>query len=487
MRKPFHYLFQIPSFPIPSFFIPSFPIPSFSIPSLILPSFLILSFLIPHSPIVAQSWADSQFREIAFTNVDVIPMTSAEQILLDQTVIIRSGKIQKIGPADKVRPNSNALLIDGTGKYLMPGIAEMHAHIPVPSGDSDSLVRKTLLLYLANGITTIRGMLGDPYHLRLKRQVEKGEVLGPRIYTSSPSLNGGTVHSKEEARDKVGKYKNEGYDFLKIHPGLSREVFDEIAATARQLNIPFSGHVPTAVGIRHAIASGYASIDHLDGYVEGLVPASASVHRDSGGFFGYRFTDLADLNKLPELTASTKGQQVWIVPTQSLMVRWLSPKSGAELMSEPEMQYMSSATLYQWRRNKDLVTQSPHYEVAKYERFIALREKILRNLYKTGAKLLLGSDAPQVSHVPGFSIHHEMQSLEKAGLSAYAILESGTVNPAHFFKASHQYGTVEEGKVADLLLLDANPMDAVENMRQLDGVMVRGLWLPKAVMMERLK
>jgi hypothetical protein len=392
-----------------------------------------------------------------------------------------------MGPADEVIPEPNVSVIDGTGKFLMPGLAEMHAHIPVAKEGDDKLVRETLFLYLANGITTIRGMLGAPYHLELKKQVAKGGVLSPRIYTSSPSLNGGTVQSEAEARQKVTQYQKDGYDFLKIHPGIKRSVFDQIVQTANEVDISFSGHVPTAVGIDHALASNYASIDHLDGYIEGLVPETAEVHPDSGGFFGYRFTDLADETKIGALARTTDRQDVWIVPTQSLMVRWLSPKSGAELMSAPEMQYMDPATLYSWRLSKDnLIKENQPYSEAQYERYIALREKILLALHEAGVNFLLGSDAPQVSHVPGFSIHHEMQALADAGLSPYAILESGTINPARFFKEQHKYGTVEQGKAADLILLHANPLVDIKNMQHQAGIMVRGKWLPQGIIEARL-
>jgi imidazolonepropionase-like amidohydrolase len=193
-----------------------------------------------------------------------IPSLSNGEDLRDQTVEIKGNRIVSIKPSGNKNPGSPKMQIDGTGKYLIPGLSEMHAHIPVAQDGDDASVRETLFLYLANGITTIRGMLGDPYHLTLKKQVEQNAFPSPRIYTSSPSLNGNTIPTREDARSKVTQYKKDGYDFLKIHPGIKREVFDEMVLTAKEVGISFSGHVPADVGIKHAIASGYATIDHLD-------------------------------------------------------------------------------------------------------------------------------------------------------------------------------------------------------------------------------
>ena len=159
----------------------------------------------------------------------------------------------------------------------------MRNHIPPPT-TSKERIAETLFLYLSRGVTTIRGMLGNPLHLELREKTAKGELLSPRIYTSSPSLNGNSVKTREEAIIKVTQYQKDGYDFLKIHPGIQRDVFDQVVETANAVGIPFAGHVPVDVGIRHALESNYASIDHVDGFLEGLVPASANVKANENGF-----------------------------------------------------------------------------------------------------------------------------------------------------------------------------------------------------------
>ncbi|WP_421798509.1 amidohydrolase family protein [Haliscomenobacter sp.] len=419
----------------------------------------------------------AQTKINAITHVNVLPMTS-EEVLKDYTVLLKDGKVLKMGPSHKLKVKKKNQVIDGTGKYLMPGLTEMHAHIPTPENGDDTWVRQVLFLYVANGVTTIRGMLGDPYLLTLRKNVENELLIGPRIFTSSPSMNGNTIKTPQEAREKVVQYKKDGYDFLKVHPGVKREVFDTMVKIAQSLNLPFSGHVPVEVGIRHALASRYASVDHLDGYLEGTVAADILAQNPNGGFFGYTYVPNADEKLLDALAAETKKQGVWVVPTQSLFTRWFSPTDANALANEPEMQYMPSKTLFQWRQNKSNLTGGNYSEVL-WQRFILFRHKILQSLYKADVDLLLGSDAPQVFNVPGFSLRHEMKSLAAANLSPYVILRSGTANPARFFGKSGAFGTIVPGASADFILLEANPLENVGNTSKQVGVMLRGKWLSK--------
>ena len=249
---------------------------------------------------------------ILISNVTIIDVVTGD-LISDRQIVIDSGKIKKI--VAKLENNEvYKTEIDGQGKYALPGLAEMHAHIPSPP-TSKERTEEVLFLYLSNGITTIRGMLGHPSHLELRKAAEEGKLLSPRIFTSSPSLKGHSVTTAEEARNKVISYKNDGYEFLKIHPGINRDVFDELVKTANEAGITFSGHVPVDVGIEHALNSKYASIDHVDGFLEGLVPASANVDPNDNGFFGYNFTKLADTAKIEALVELSEKNKVWIVPT----------------------------------------------------------------------------------------------------------------------------------------------------------------------------
>ncbi len=414
--------------------------------------------------------------QFAITNVSVLSK-EADKFIANQTVLLNEGKIVGIG--DK-KPSESATIIDGTGKFLIPGLTEMHAHIPVATDGNDSLVKETLFLYLSQGITNIRGMLGNPYHLGLRKDVAAGKILGPRIYTSSPSLNGNSIKTPEEARTKITQYQKDGYDFLKIHPGIKLEVWEAVEATANSVGIPYAGHVPVEVGIRRAVAAQYKTVDHIDGYLEGLVPASANVDPTKNGFFGYEFTDLADPSLIDELVDQTVANNVGIVATQSLFTRWFSPTAPEILGNEPEMKYMAPKMLYTWRQSKTQLIGNETYDAQKWERYITLRKSILKKMEEKGVTFLLGSDAPQVFNVPGFSIHHELKAMSDAGISNEKLLKAGTVNPANFFDAKGVYGTVENGAASDLVLLSANPLADIANAQKIEGVMVGENWLPKS-------
>ncbi|MBT8183953.1 MAG: amidohydrolase family protein [Eudoraea sp.] len=414
---------------------------------------------------------------VLISNVNIVDVRTGE-ILQDQQIVVDSGKIKQVSGLVK-DPDKYTRVIDGKGKYAIPGLAEMHAHIPSPN-TSKERIAETLFLYLSNGVTTIRGMLGHPSHLEMREKARTGELLSPRIFTSSPSLNGNTVPTPEEARSKVVAYKNDGYDFLKIHPGIPLEAFDELVKTAREVGIPFSGHVPVAVGIRHALESKYASIDHVDGFLEGLVPEEENVNPSDNGFFGFAFTTLADTKKIPELVQLSKENEVWVVPTQSLFERWYAPISSEELLSQPEMKYMPATTLANWKSRKEESTgPGSSFDKETYITFDSIRLQLIKQLQENGHGLLLGSDAPQLFNVPGFSIHHEISGMVRAGLTPVEILRSGTINPARFFGLEDQFGAIEVGMDADIVLVNANPIEDISALKDLIGVMVRGQWISK--------
>ncbi len=421
---------------------------------------------------------------IVITNANIVDVKTGS-ILEKQQIIIDSGKIKRIAIEIK-NLDKYATVIDGTGKYIIPGLAEMHAHIPPPS-TSETRINETLFLYLSNGITTIRGMLGHPSHLVLRKKAESGEILSPRIFTSSPSLNGNSIKTTAEAIEKVTSYRKEGYDFLKIHPGIKLEVFNSVVETANKVGIPFAGHVPVDVGIRHAIKSGYASIDHVDGFLEGLVPESKNVNPNDNGFFGYNFTPLADTSVIDELVNLAKEHKVWIVPTQSLYERWFAPISANELLKDSEMKYMPVSTLENWKQRKNQYTiENPNFNEEQWQQFNVIRRQLIKRLQENGHGILLGSDAPQLFNVPGFSIHHEIQGMIGAGLSPLEILQSGTINPATYVDMESVFGQVKEGFIADLVLLDANPLDDIKALKQISGVMIKGTWISKATIDEKL-
>ena len=415
---------------------------------------------------------------VAFTNVSVLPM-DRETVLSGQTVVIRDGKIAELGAAAAVRVPDGAVSVDGQGKFLMPTLAEMHAHIPAGEAP-DSTVERTLFLYAANGLGTIRGMLGDPRHLQYRERVAKGELFSPRIYTSGPSFNGKSATSPEVAAKMVQEQKAAGYDLLKIHPGVSRAAFDALDAKADELKIPFAGHVPLEVGLQRALEAKYHSIDHLDGYVEALAKEPLTSQ-----FFGLNLINQVDESKIPSLVAATKAAGVWQVPTQVLMDSLLSEQSADEMAKWPEMKYVPAEMLKAWIDQKNgMSTKAP---AADRQKFLLLRRKIMKALFDGGVPFALGSDAPQWWNVPGFSAHRELKSLVAAGFTPFQALQTGTVNPARYFGTSASTGTVARGMRADLLLLDANPLTDVGNTTKIAGVMLNGRWMSRPEIDKRLK
>ena len=418
----------------------------------------------------------AQAPALAFVGVTVIPMDK-DGVVADQTVVVRDGRIESVTPSAKAQLPPGAVRVEAKGKFLMPGLGEMHAHIP-GGASPDSAVERTLFLYAANGVTTIRGMLGDPRHLVYRERVARGELVSPRIYTAGPSFNAKTSSTKEMAVEAVIAQKKAGYDLLKIHPGVPRDVFDALAARADELKIPFAGHVPAAVGLTRALEARYASIDHLDGFVEAMATTDAP-----SNFFGVNLMNSIDESRLASIVAAAKSAGVWQVPTQVLLDNLINDVPTDELAARPEMKYMPADTIKNWVAQKQTFLKVPQAERA---RLLQLRRRLIKELHGAGVPFALGSDAPQFWNVPGFSAHRELKSLVDAGLSPYQALRTGTANVGVYFKTETTTGTVAAGKRADLVLLDANPLQSIENTWKISGVVLNGRWLSKADIDKRL-
>ncbi|MFZ6001036.1 MAG: amidohydrolase family protein [Bacteroidota bacterium] len=426
---------------------------------------------------------DNNTKEIVFTSVNVIPMDT-ERVLENQTVITKNGKITYVGNSKGARYSKTATLIDAKGKYLMPGLAEMHAH--VPPIDNLEPMKDVLVLYLAGGITTIRGMLGHPRHLELRSKINSGEVLGPHFYSTGPSFNGQSVKTAERGAEMVREQKAAGYDFLKLHPGLTKETFPAIAKTAKEVGIPFAGHVSYSVGVWAAINAGYSSIDHLDGFIEAITPGIDTLAEQQTGLFGSWIGDRADESRIPKLIQELAAKHIWVVPTQALAERWLSSTPASEFLSAPEMKYMTRQDRTNWENAKNNYLNNPNFKKEKADRLIAVRRKLIYECNKNGVGLLLGSDAPQVFNVPGFSIHHELKYLVDAGLTPYDALKTGTTNVASYLKKPDA-GMVREGYVSDLVLMNGNPLKDINNTKNIEGVMIGNRWLSKTYLTSELK
>jgi imidazolonepropionase-like amidohydrolase len=368
---------------------------------------------------------------MAFVDVAVIPMDT-ERVLANQTVLVEGGRITALGPSSTVKVPAKATRIDGRGKHLIPGLADMHLHV----GATHNWVLSAALAY---GVTTVRITHGSPWHVGLRQQVATGTVLGPRIYTSGPVLGLGSFRSPEAAAQLVAQHQQAGYDFLKIRVdqrGFNPEVFDTLFAAAKRAQLRIMGHTPPGLGLERVLQAGPASIEHLAGYVPAI----------SGTVLETDIKKLSQVDdaKLAELAAATQRSGVWNCPT--LVVR----KAVA-----------------------------PRWFPVGWEKYIVLVGKVTKALQDAGAGLLLGTDASgsPLGLPPGVSVHNELQALVDAGLTPYQALVAGTRNPAAFMGTVDSTGTVEVGKRADLVLLNGNPLDDIRHSRQIAGVMVGGRWL----------
>ena len=434
-------------------------------------------------PLAAPLGAQSPPAAVAFVDVNVIPM-DRERVLEGQTVIVRDGRIASVEPSARARIPSGALRVDGRGKYLIPGLAEMHAHIPGAQA-SEQVIRDIFTLYIANGVTTIRGMLGAPNQLTLRAKTASGEMLGPTIFVGAPSLNGNSASDPATAARLVREHKAAGYDFLKLHPGIPRTSYDSIVAAARGAGITYAGHISQGVGLEHTLASRQSTIDHLDGYLEAAVPieARARVFGDDANLGD--MINAIDPSRFAALAGETRKAGTWNVPTAFLWESFFSPEPPEDMAKRAEMKYAPPQWITGWsnqKRNRIQQDQMNGVSPAVSTTYLSLRRTLLKTLADSGARLLMGTDSPQMFNVPGFALHHEIEVMQEAGLTPWQVLESGTRNVAEYaatdLKLDGKFGTVAAGNRADLILLDANPLTDVRNVAKRAGVMVRGRWLP---------
>ncbi|HEY0624945.1 amidohydrolase family protein [Sphingomonas sp.] len=450
------------------------------------PLILLCALLIAAAFLAARgAGADTQApgQTIAFIGVNVVPM-DRERVLANQTVVVRGGQIVSVTPAAAAHVPAGARRIEGQGRWLMPGLAEMHGHVP---GAEDPAYRDAMLfLYVANGVTTVRNMAGNASHLALRDRIAAGEVPGPTLYAASPWLSPTVAGTPDKARQAVRDYRAAGYDLIKIG-SVPRDAYLAMAETANRIGMPFGGHIPDGVRLNDALGSRQASIDHLDRYVEFLVPEGTDTAGRPAGFFGSGWVQFIDERRIPDAVRRTIAAGTWNVPTLSLVEHLASPEAPETMIARPEMRYMPKRVLDGWVKAKRDFAARPDFQPDATRRLVELRRRLVRDLHAAGAPVALGSDAPQFFNVPGFSIHHEMRMMQAAGLTPYQVLSTGTREAARYFGSKARFGTIAPGQRADLILLTGNPLEKLANVERRAGVMVRGRWLSESEIQARLE
>ena len=413
---------------------------------------------------------------VAFVDVNVIPM-DRERVLTGQTVLVQDGRIMALGPTDRIQVPEGARRIQGQGRYLLPGLAEMHAHVPSVPDPPREDVEEVLFLYLANGITTIRGMLGQAYQLPLREELRRGEVLGPHFYVGAPSIRAATASSPQAADSLVRAHHRDGYDFLKIHPGVPRAAWDRMVETAREVGISWGGHVPGDVGIHHAVETGMTTVDHLDGFEE-VTRREGTDRSDLAAY--YRATDREKLEALARFLAS---QRVWLVPTQYLWNHLRGYPDADSLLALPEFRYISPELRESYRERAERNRANPDITPESHRAHAEMRQDFLRAAHDAGVPILMGTDSPQLFNVTGFALHRELPLMLDAGMSRYEVLLSGTRNVADYVEEAlgqpGDFGQVAPGMRADLVLVEGNPLESLDALRDPAGVMVGGRWVSR--------
>ncbi len=414
---------------------------------------------------------------VAFIAVNVVPM-DRERIIKRQTVLIRDGIISEIGPVSEVQVPTSALRINGQGRYLMPGLADMHVHA----------WKENLLLYVANGVTTVRFMDGHPVILAWRESIAQGELLGPTIYTSGPIIDGrppagwppnpSAVETAEEAERVVAEQKEAGYDFIKVYNNLSQEAYEGLVAAAKKHRMPVVGHISLSVGLAGVLAAGQASIEHLTNNIFEIVTPDSPIKPGTNFRSRVLAWNYADTSLFAGLAEASREAGVWYCPTLVWNQHvFLPEEEHLKLFARDEMKYLS------WRSKQWIPKDRSHVWYLKdyteddfhaAQRVDEIQKRFLKALHDADVNLLLGTD----SWIRGFAVQEEFQIYVDAGISPYEAIKTGTRNSAEFLNALDTFGTVTVGKRADLILVEGNPLEDVANVARQTGVMIRGRWLP---------
>jgi imidazolonepropionase-like amidohydrolase len=425
-----------------------------------------------------------------FRDVTVITMTDAGT-LPARAVTVRSGRIESISEDAKATIPKDALVVNAKGKFLIPGLCDMHVHFPPLPGDKGDPSWRAATLLLANGVTTARGMVGADAHIELRRRMATGELLGAMCYFASPPMSVQMVKSPEQARELVKAFKNKGFDLVKSHRVLVPEVYEAIQEAAKAEGIPVAGHVDNEVTLDRALKAGM-QIEHLDGTLAELVPEEA---REGWAQMPTpEVRDQADAAKIPEVVARVKKSDVWVTPTLALFEVIADTKTpNQQMLSKPELKYILPNAVKMWAgQRQHSMEEGPFTGSGLGPWFTKTRAAFVAEMKKQGVPLMAGSDSPQFFLVTGFALHEELASLVKAGLTPTDALKAATANPATYLRSlsnggsavgiEADFGTITAGQRADLVLLSADPTANIANTRKIEGVCVRGKWLDRAAL-----
>jgi imidazolonepropionase-like amidohydrolase len=434
---------------------------------------------------VAQSAAHNL---LYIDDVTVIDATGAPA-QSHRTIVVRDDRIEQIAGASaatgKTAPGTH---VDGRGKFLIPGLWDMHVHMVF--GDWFPRGKEiTLPLFIVNGITGVRDMGSELEVLQQwRKEITAGTLIGPRMVISGPMLDGPqprfpssvAIATPEDGRRAVDDLKRRGADFIKLQSLIPRDAVFAIADEARKQDIPFVGHVPDAVRASEASNAGQKSFEHLIGIFEGSSPLEDEFLKGSKG--PGKFLSTYDPTRAATLFALLAKNHTWQCPT----LVW---ERGGNLIDETDFAHDTRAKHVPaswkdgtWRRfTEQIVHEFNTDDLATRKRFVEKELEVVNAMHRTGIPFLAGTDTPPGVYIfPGFSLHEELQRFVAAGFTPMEALQTATLNPAKFLGLEDRLGTIEQGKLADLVLVDANPLDDIRNTQKIAAVIVNGRYLSRA-------
>jgi imidazolonepropionase-like amidohydrolase len=427
---------------------------------------------------------------VAFTHVNVID-TVRGAIIRDMTVTVTGSRISEVSRTGRVRVPSDAKVIDATGKFMMPGLWDMHVHW---------YLKEYLPLFIANGVTGVRMMWGQsPPHYAWRDELRKGTLSGPRLVIASRLIDGPlpiwegslSVRDATEARNAVRQAKQQGADFVKIYTRLSRDAFFAIADETKRQGLTFVGHVPYLVSAAEASDAGEKSIEHLTGILE-----ASSTHEEEimkvresvkDAPFGSRFSvserslqtrtmlETFSHDKAARLFARFKHNQTWQTPTLTVARGAVREREQA-LREDPRLKYLPETITNGWLNRR--VWLEPDVERLQYARQL----EVVGMMRRAGVEFLAGTDVLNPFCLPGFSLHDELELLVQTGFTPVEAIRTATLNPARFLATEVDFGTVARGKIADLVLLEANPLESIGNTRKINSVVMNGQLMDRAAL-----
>jgi imidazolonepropionase-like amidohydrolase len=435
---------------------------------------------------------------LAITRVVVIDATGAPA-QAEMTVIVAGSKISAIGPSSTTAIPPGAKVIDGTGKYLIPGLADMHVHLTgagEPTGSREFIIP----LLVANGITTVRDMGGSVELLkRLRAEIESSQRIGPQIFLTGPYLDGNppsfqpsiVVQNASEAIAAVDELKANGVDSIKVQSRLQPEAYFAIASESKKLGIRFVGHVPDSITAAEASDAGQASIEHLTGVLLGCssleqllreeklkssrTAATPQALRAEQRMWQEKLLNSIDPDKSATLVAEFTRNHTWQVPTFPTLVHigFLTPQT--DLRNDRVLRYVPGNLKAIW--NQVRAAQLDGYsgeDFALRQSVISASLRIVGQMNAAGVAIMGGTDTAAPNVIPGVSLHEDLDYLVRSGLTPMQALQAATLRPAEFLGRSAEQGTIQVGKRADLVLLDANPLADIRNTQTIDTVVVNG-------------